>query len=512
MNRQGLSWNGYRTTVPTVVLLLAVTVALASDGKTVFLRKSADVNAVDSAASQVDRSTAGSKSGRERGRLQQPVLKNQAAMRAPKTVTKATRKPGKKKVVKQEAAEDSEESTVSTPNNFDALPLRGWTILHDGRFDPQTESAYDVLQTERILAIGQTEDPQSFESGVIDIQATLTKLANRYPDGLEGYVQLDWEEPFFEILHHGPKHPKYEMTLANVTEFVRRFKAVFPKALVTHYNLPALPYWVKNSEGRTVSWDKVDKARSEEVLEELEAMRPLLDEMDWFLPRYYDFVPTDQIPEDRRAEQVASEYEHRATIVRWLRDYVDNSHRPGRKILPATRTNWVGGATDYREWVEMAIPVTEYVDEQVMPALRNGADGIMIWQGYEVWMLHLAFIPPESISTELREKSLAHLRLLGVLGENELPNWRDTAQMRSFQRMLGQRQMPYVAATATVMRSGIMPPVATSSADDIGSEQPGASSGEGKKEDGPGRIRIIPSNPRSMRITVHNVEGLTTRK
>ena len=367
----------------------------------------------------------------------------------------------------QDGDEGSTESDAGAPQvqvapsmeRFDAMPLRGWTLLHDGKFDPLTESVYDTLETERVLGIGQSEDPQSFESGVIDIQATLTRLANRYPDGIEGYVELDWEEPFFDVLHHGPSHPKYHATLENVTALVRRFKEVFPNTLVTHYNLPSIPYWSRNSDGRMVCWDKIDDGPRAEIFEDLEAMRPLLDEMDWFAPRYYDFVPTEQIPEDERDAQVASECEHRAAIVRWLRSYIDESDRPERKIIPVTRTNWVGGATAYNDWVEMEIPVEEYVAEQVMPALRNGADGIKIWQGWEVWMLHLAFIPPDTISDELLAKSHEHLRRLGILGENEIPDWTSAEQKRVFEKALGNRQMPYVSATASAMRSGLISPV-----------------------------------------------------
>ena len=529
MTRQGLEWNGYRTAVPAALLLLAVAVALASEDKTVFLEKAPGSTASETpsfnldpapARSRVDRTGSAGSGARAAGDRNTRNARMRSASSSTTTVkggrirtvalskVKADRgSPGKPQ--EQDASDDP---PVRAPDALEMLPLRGWTILHDGRFDPETESAYDILETERVLGIGQSEDPQSYESGVIDIQATLTRLANRYPEGIRGYVELDWEEPFFEVLHQGPTHPKYAKTLENVTEFVRRFKAVFPGTLVTQYNLPAIPYWVRNREGTVVSWVDAGDERRSEVLEELEAMRPLLDEMDWFAPRFYDFVPTEQIPEDRRAVQVASECEHRAAIVRWLRNYVDTSDRPERKILPVTRTNWVGGSTNYSQWVEMEIPVREYIDEQVMPALLNGADGIKIWQGWEIWMLHLAFIPPDTISAELRSKSLDHLRLLGIIAEDEVPDWRNANQKRVIQRALGLRQMPYLSAIATAMRSGLVPPIARPKVDADDSDQGSMTDPAGnEKKDAPGRLRVVPSNSSRMRITLRDVGNASSR-
>lgn len=390
------------------------------------------------------------------------------------------------------------ETTVEPPS-LDALPLRGWTLIRDGAFDPESESVHDVLQSERVLGIAQTEDPRSFETGVIDIEGTLRKLAKRYPDGIKGYVELDWEEPFFEVLHTGPEHPRYQDTLRNVTRFVRRFKEVFPDAVVSHYNLPAIPYWAENESGRTVWWSQLEDSRREELLRELDAMRPLLDEMDWFAPRFYDFVPSGRIPERMRAEQIAAENEHRAEIVRWLRAYVDASDRPDRKILPVTRTNWVGGASDYRDWVEMEIPVQEYLDEQVLPALLNGADGIKMWQGWELWMLHLAFIPPDTIDEELLSKSHDHLRRLGILAPDEVPDWRSARQKREVARALGMRQMPYVSGVAGLMRSGLEPPVARpDDRDPDVREEPD----DATKDAGKDRVRVIPADQTGrLRIT-----------
>jgi hypothetical protein len=529
MTRKRLSRIVFHCLVPAAALCLTASITIASDGKRVHLSKPTTPTATGSDALVLDahseksfriwndkpaRSSVKRRSAKDGlpaktprnpadGRIQTVELSKVKAVAAKPEGSKP------QETQEQEQEQEQEES----PDLFVTHPLRGWTILHDGRFDPDTESAFDILETERVLGIGQSEDPQSVESGVIDIQATLTRLANRYPDGIRGYVALDWEDPFFEVLHQGPTHPKYESTLENVTDFVRRFKEVFPGTLVTQYNLPAIPYWVKNREGTFVSWIDASDARRSEIFEELEAMRPLLDEMDWFVPRFYDFVPTDQIPEDQREAQVAAECEHRAAIVRWLRKYVDNSDRPERKIIPVTRTNWVGGATNYSEWVQMEIPVQEYIDEQVMPALLNGADGVKIWQGWEVWMLHLAFVPPDSISTELRSMSLDHLRLLGIIAEDEVPDWTNATQKRFIQRALGLRQMPYLSAIAMTMRSGIVPPIAGTAAEaDESNQVPETGSAEDGKKDEPGRIRVVPSNSSRMRITVQNVRDASKLK
>jgi hypothetical protein len=388
--------------------------------------------------------------------------------------------------------------------NFDHLPLRGWSLLHDGVFDPETESAYSVLGTELVRSFAQGDDPQSYESGVIDIQGVLTRLGNRFPDGLSGYVNLDWEEPFFEFLHAGPSHPRFKATLDNLVEFVQRFKARFPETVVTHYNLPAFPFWGTAEDGRTVAWNDISDECRTDFFRNAEALKPLLDELDWFCPRHYDFVPSDEIDEQWKTRQIASEIEHRAAIVRWLRMYVDQSERPDRKIIPVIRTSWVGGSTAHVDWVNKDIPVEEFVQEQVRPSLDSGADGLMLWEGYEMWMLGSAFRPPDSISTDLRENALSYFRMLGILGANEEPNWSSAAQKRAFRRALGIRQLRYVSSIASVMRSGIMPPCLADGDADPPREKPSGKDkdkGKGKGKDS-NRMYVKPKPmPMIMRLT-----------
>ena len=131
-----------------------------------------------------------------------------------------------------------------------------------------------------------------------------------------------------------------------------------------------------------VRWNDLEAAKSE-VYKELEAMRVLLDEMDWFSPRFYDFIPTELFPKVGRKDMRRDELEYRKDMAGWLRTYVDKSDRPDRPIIPIVRSNWVGGAGGYEEWVDHPMPVDEFIDEQVMPALTGGADGVMLWEGWD---------------------------------------------------------------------------------------------------------------------------------
>ena len=393
--------------------------------------------------------------------------------------------------------QDDDGGKTKDPPNHEQHPLRGWSLLHDGTFDPYTNSAYSTLGCDEVLNIGQGEDPQSFESGVIDIDGVLGRLSDRYPDGIQGYVSLDWEDPFFDILHGGPTKPKFEETMGNLVEFVRRFKRVFPESVVTHYNIPSLPFWGTAEDGRTAGWNDLSDECRAEYYERVEALRPVLDELDWFCPRYYDFIPSPELPDEWRDRHVAAELEHRAAIVRWLRNYVKTSDRPDRKIIPIGRTSWTGGASGYEEWVHKDIPVDEFIHEQLDPAMKNGADGLMLWEGYEMWMLGSLFRPPDQISDELREAALAFFRSMGVLDANEVPDWKSASLKREFSKALGNRQIRYVAAVASRMRSGALPP-STSPAVESDAEK----AAEDAKAEERNRIRVKPrTRPMMMRLT-----------
>lgn len=332
-------------------------------------------------------------------------------------------------------------------------PLRGWILLHDAVFDPQTEAIYNALDVGRCYTIGQSYDPESFETGVIDIPRVITAVARNYPDGLRGYVQLDWEDPFFSILHAGPSHPRFEEVRDNYAEFMRSFKTAFPEALVTHYNIPFIPFWVENSNGSTVWWSKIDDKTLTRYEADLDELRPILDEMDWFCPRYFDFVPSAQLSEESRANRVQAEIDHRKAVVLWLKRYLASSDRPDRKIIPVARTRWSGGIASYAAFDNELIPRDEFIAEQLVPAMESGANGLLLFEVYETWMLDVAFTSPDQVSSELREKALAVLRQNGLLGENELPNWRSAAQKRAFLQALGSAQTPYLAAIASRMRA-----------------------------------------------------------
>lgn len=331
-------------------------------------------------------------------------------------------------------------------------PLGKYTILHDGKYDPATMEAFETLGVEYVHVIGQGEDPHAEETGWIDIELVISNLMSRNPGGIHGWLELDFERPFVPILREGITNPRFEEIRTLMRAFVVRVKRAFPDAKVTIYNVPALPWRVPQQDGTFVGWPAIDSEQRSAALEKLEDLKPLLDEFDWFLPRYYDYLPTSEMPESDRERVVPAEIDHRLAHSQWLRSYIDASDRPDRKILPVVRTRWVGGSSTYAEFHGLSIPRKEFLFEQVYPALDGGANGLFIWGGAENYALHIAFTQPGNWSEEILERTYNSFRRLGVLGPDEVPSWTSAIQKRKFQAALGACEAPYVASTASVMR------------------------------------------------------------
>lgn len=404
----------------------------------------------DKQAAKTKRLTLSAKGGNSGKKVVRPG-RNKASKNAMQDPQKTEDHPSV--VVGQDAGRQSEDEAQDIRDAIrERTPLGEFTLIQNGEYDPTTMETLERLRIEGIEILGQGSDPQSSETGWINIQEMILKLQRRNPDGIHGWLELDFETPFVPILREGASNPRFHEIRTLMTSFVVQVKNAFPEAKVTVYNVPALSWSNPQPDGSNVMWPAITSEQRAAALARLEDLRPLLDEMDWFLPRFYDIRPTDELTEEERSRVLPAEIDYRIAHVEWLRTYVDGSHRPGRKIIPAVRTRWVRGATSFEQFNGMSMPRTEFLDEQVKPALENGADGVFIWSGGENYALHIAFTSPQNWSDEVLERTYDLFRRLGVLGKHDVPNWQSTEQKRAFQAALAAWESPYIGSTARLMR------------------------------------------------------------
>lgn len=351
-----------------------------------------------------------------------------------------------------QSSSESKQEKVKVPN-----PLGDFILIHDGEYDPKTMYLFDELGIDGVTYITQGDDPTAEETGSIDIDLMIQKLRTRNPDGIQGWLEIDFESPFVPILRDSDTDPRFEETHALMQTFVTRVRTAFPDALVTIYNVPSLPYWIEQSDGSVTSWETITVEQRATALARLENLKPLLDQMDWFLPRFYDIRPTWLIPEERREKVVAAEIEYRKAHVEWLRAYVDASDRPHRKIIPVVRTRLVAGASQFAKYVGTQVPIEEFLTEQVHPAIDSGADGVFIWGGGDNYAIHIAFTPPDRWPEDVLQKTHQRFRNLGALGPTEKLHWQSPSQKQKFQAALGRAESPYVAATVRILRASTPP-------------------------------------------------------
>lgn len=326
-------------------------------------------------------------------------------------------------------------------------PLAGFTLIHDGNYGPSTMEAFDALGIDDVTVIWQGMDPYAEETGLIDVDSVLLQMREKYPDGLQGWLQIDFERPFVGILRNEQPDARFDQTVENLSHLVTRIQELFPETKVTIYCVPSIHLYSLQDNGKRVPWGKLTDEQRETTLRRLDRLKPLLDKMDWFLPRFYDSRPSALLPEDKREQIVGNENDLRRAHVEWLRDYVDQSDRPDREIIPVVRTRYVAGSGGYEHYVGKLIPMDEFVHEQVQPAIDAGADGLYIWGGAENHALHIAFTNPDNWSKGQLKSIHTGFRDIGVLEEDEVPDWQNAKQKRAFRAALGHAESPYVAAT-----------------------------------------------------------------
>ena len=348
--------------------------------------------------------------------------------------------------------QETEPSKTQRPH-----PLGGFVLIHDGKYDPHTMRLFERLGVDDVTYISQGDDPEAEETGRINIESLILQLSKKNPDGVQGWLEIDFESPFVPILRDGDADPRFEETLEHMRTFVERTQDAFPEADVTIYNVPSLPFWVPQPDGSYLAWGQQSSEQRAATLQRLEQVKPLLDQMDWFLPRFYDVRPSSLLPEKDREKIVASEIDYRKAHVEWLREYIDQSDRPDRKIIPVVKTRLVAGSTEFADYVGTQVPIEEFLTEQVVPAIEAGSDGVFIWGGGDNYIMHMAFTPPKHWSDEQLEKTYREFRHLGALGPDEEPRWRSANQKREFLAALGRAEAPYVAAAVRVMRKSTPP-------------------------------------------------------
>jgi hypothetical protein len=235
---------------------------------------------------------------------------------------------------------------------------------------------------------------QSIESSRIDLPTVLKHFRKHHGPNATGWFMLDYERGFIPVLGRDHQSVEFKALVQHLAEVLERLHVEFPNARWTFYDIPNITYYVNDSSKKTgkVDWPSAPEEVRQREFSRLEAMRPVLDRMDWFAPCLYDWRSNKILIDRGSPESIDAEARWRTSLVKWTRDYISRSARPRRPLLPMVHTRWVNRGSKSGGPSGAFIPVEEFLLDQVRPSIEGGAEGLTFWSA-DIQAITRAFSP-----------------------------------------------------------------------------------------------------------------------
>ena len=136
---------------------------------------------------------------------------------------------------------------------------------------------------------GSGVDPQSETSGSIDVGKLLAAIEQRLGRDPEGWVMLDFEEPFDSWMALPADDPKNVRARRELLRVIRSVKMAFPRVKWSYYALPRLRRYIPGPSGENQGWHFLsEEAREREIGRCRATYGELMAAQDWFCPSFYD--------------------------------------------------------------------------------------------------------------------------------------------------------------------------------------------------------------------------------
>jgi len=276
--------------------------------------------------------------------------------------------------------------------------------------DDVPATAGSGLAVRPYMIVYQGVDPQSYSSGRIDAARVVAAIGQEIAAGRgSDWGVLDFEDPFNEILSHGPSDTRFAPAMASLVETLRAVKSAYPMIRWTYYNFPTVPYWIGNRD-----WNSLSPVENVDTKNSIAAKYgPLMDEQDWFTPSIYDRYERSKFGADFLPLISLSEKSFREATVGFFQTYMAQPGKVRRPVIPMASPWFIEGgrATQYR-----AIPRDELLADQLRPAILSGADGIALWCASD-WLFTLATrssadLPQYAVNEQVRVRSQFQADLL----------------------------------------------------------------------------------------------------
>lgn len=311
---------------------------------------------------------------------------------------------------------------------------------------PEIKAKIDLAEAEEynIFYQGAVNDP-GYSSGIINVPLVIdylkgVELARGKP--ITGWAVLNWEIPWMVAIEEGPTNPIYNTCVENILSLLRAVKREFPRARWTIYGPPGLARFPNDSD-----WIDTPLADQQaEIERQITNYSPILFEFDWYSPGVYD--------KSGNVYTTANERAWRMARVGVAKEFLRRNNLPRRPVIPFLSPFFQG---DSNPLVFRRISMNRLLQNQILPVLDAGSDGIAIWTAgdyYPGLALGETIIPANSTQEKLRAAYTIDYFAGITPGTNGTPGWTAASTRATLLAGLGNvvADMAVAAAGSTALQ------------------------------------------------------------
>ncbi len=259
-------------------------------------------------------------------------------------------------------------SAPPPPDSPDALlltetyPGRSLAVacLPDEQFIATAEAAGAVRCVILYQSTGETR-------GAFDEAKFRANLKRVVPDVPGVLALLDFEGRWMKFLEiDDTSSEEFVMGESEYLNLLRIAREERPRAKWSVYGIPTMRYFGASTRGTTIAWNKATPESRKKAMDKGRRAQRIIDACDWVAPTIYDPYLDSKNSTNRKAGQ-AHVFDKVSLAVEMAR---------GKPVMPLVwhrvhDTNKSDGLT--------LLPVEEFIDGQIKPALAAGAVGVVWW-------------------------------------------------------------------------------------------------------------------------------------
>ena len=236
------------------------------------------------------------------------------------------------------------------------------------------------LHATKYTMVYQSVAGPSASRGIANTVAILKHLRDTLPAGFQGWGVFDFEGAFIENLSKDASDPAHQQTVDSLVHLIRAVKQEWPASRWSFWGFPTVRFWIHNKGEEPASWASAsDEQKEREFRSAVDQFSVVATEVDWLSPWIYDVYPLSSLKHDASRQGTIKAQQL------WAQAKIEAARRctQGRQpervpIIPMFRPLFAPGGSSF---TPAFVPIEEFTEELLVPAIQAGVDGLATWNG-----------------------------------------------------------------------------------------------------------------------------------